>query len=85
VFEACAASLIFSYSLRAGRQSRALLRAHHIGIEAVEHFEYVGGAERKPDACHIFLNQFHRVDPDHFAARIQQRAPLLPGLIGASV
>src|ERR1700674_5734098 len=56
----------------ASRGRKLFFNGHGIGIKAVENVEQIAGAEGEADAGNIFLDEFLRVDADHFAAGIQQ-------------
>ena len=45
---------------------------HGVGIEAMENFEKIGGAEGEANASDIFLDEFLRVDGDDFAAGVEE-------------
>jgi hypothetical protein len=38
------------------------------GLETVENFQQIGGAKCKTDPGDIFLDQFLRIDANHFAS-----------------
>ncbi len=54
------------------RGRRVFRERHGVGIEAMENFEKIGGAEGEAHASDIFLDEFLRVDGDDFAAGVEE-------------
>src|SRR5882724_450257 len=62
--------------------SSAVVRQCQVGIEAVKNLKKIRRTEGKADARDVLLDEFLRVDPNHFALRVQQRTTTIARIDG---
>src|SRR5260370_31659424 len=62
--------------------SSAVARQCHVGIEAAQNIKKIRGAKGKSNAGDILLDEFLRVDANHFASRVQQRTATISRIDG---
>src|SRR5579885_867323 len=52
------------------RLGKVQMLSLRLWVELAQHGQQVRGAEREPDAAHVFSNQFLRIDADGFTLKV---------------